>query len=355
MRFIIIKPFLLAVILLSFLTSCTQINGKSGSSGIDKKDSLLDTSFTSNDDNLDASTQSKYDSIDSAEFRALNLALTNGDTTGKWPAVDVPIPLPGAILPYKRIITYYGNLYSKRMGALGEYAPDEMWSRLEKEVKRWNEVDTVRESIPGIHYIAVVASGEPGKGGKYRNRMPFHQIDSALAIAKMRDAILFLDIQVGLSTLQEELPELEKYLKMPHVHLGIDPEFSMKDGSKPGRRIGSFNASDINYASNYLADIVRENNLPPKVFVVHRFTQGMVKNYKDIKKFPEVQIVMHMDGWGPPELKKGTYRHYIHAEPVEYTGFKIFYKNDIKASPNRLITPEELMEQKPIPMYIQYQ
>ena len=29
-------------------------------------------------------------------------------------------------------------------------------------------------------------------------RMPDHQIDSVLAIAKMRDAIVFLDIQVGL-------------------------------------------------------------------------------------------------------------------------------------------------------------
>ena len=90
---------------------------------------------------------------------------------------------------------------------------------------------------------------------------------------------------------------------MPNVHLGIDPEFSMKDGSKPGKRIGSYNANDINYASEYLADLVKENNLSPKVFVVHRFTQGMVKNYKDIKLRPEVQIVMHMDGWGPPELK----------------------------------------------------
>lgn len=299
--------------------------------------------------------ESLYPAIDSATFRKLNLALANGDTTGKWPAVGVPIPLPGAILPYKRIIAYYGNIYSKKMGALGEYPPAEMWSRLDKEVKKWNEVDSTTEAIPALHYIAVVASGEPGKNGKYRNRMPFHQIDSILAIAKMRDAIVFLDIQVALSTIQEELPQLEEYLKLPHVHLGIDPEFSMKDGSKPGKRIGSFNASDINYVTNYLGELVREHNLPPKVFIVHRFTQAMVKNYKDVKRIPEVQFVMHMDGWGPPELKKGTYRHFIHPEPVEYTGFKIFYKNDIKAAPNRLITPEELMALKPIPVYIQYQ
>ena len=35
-------------------------------------------------------------------------------------------------------------------------------------------------------------------------------------------------------------------------------------------------AADINYASAELARIVREYNLPPKVFVVHRFTRNMV-------------------------------------------------------------------------------
>lgn len=299
--------------------------------------------------------ESLYPAIDSIKFRELNKVLANGDTTGKWPAVGVPIPLPGAILPHKRIIAYYGNIYSKNMGALGEYPPEEMWSRLDKEVKKWNEVDTSIQAIPALHYIAVVASDQPGKSGKYRNRMPFHQVDSVLAIAKMRNALVFLDIQVGQGSLQEELPELEEYLKLPHVHLGIDPEFSMKDGSIPGKKIGSFNASDINYATNYLSQLVKEHNLPPKIFIVHRFTQAMVKNYKDIKRIPEVQFVLHMDGWGPPELKKGTYRHFIHPEPIEYTGFKIFYKNDIKGAPNRLITPEELLALKPIPIYIQYQ
>jgi hypothetical protein len=52
----------------------------------------------------------------------------------------------------------------------------------------------------------------------------------------------------------------------------------MKDGSVPGRRIGTMDAADINYASEYLANLVREHDLPPKVFIVHRFTQNMVTN-----------------------------------------------------------------------------
>jgi hypothetical protein len=164
-----------------------------------------------------------------------------------------------------------------------------------------------------------------------------------------------LDIQVALSTLQQEVPTLEKYLKLPQVHLGIDPEFSMKDGSKPGKKIGNYDAADVNYCVDYLAKLVKDNNLPPKILIVHRFTQGMVKRHKEIKLRPEVQIVMHMDGWGEPILKRSTYKLYIYKEPVQFTGFKLFYKNDLKKAPHTLMTPEELLKLKPQPIYIQYQ
>ena len=76
---------------------------------------------------------------------------------------------------------------------------------------------------------------------------------------------------------------LEPYLKMPQVHLGIDPEFSMKTGKKPGSVIGTMNDSDINFTIKYLSNLAKTNQLPPKILVVHRFTQAMIRNYKNIK------------------------------------------------------------------------
>jgi hypothetical protein len=292
---------------------------------------------------------------DTLAYQQKSLALANGDTTGHWPIKSNIYPLDGAILPFKRIVAYYGNLYSKKMGALGEYAPKEMWERLNAEVAAWENADPTTPVQPAIHYIAVVAQGIPMSDGTYCKRMPESQIDSALAIAKMGNAIVFLDIQVALSNLKNEVPLLEKYLKMPQVHLGIDPEFSMKDGSIPGKKIGSYDAEDINYCSNYLSNLVKEHNLTPKILVVHRFTQGMVKNHKNIKLHPEVQIVMHMDGWGEPVLKRSTYKLYIYKEPVQFTGFKLFYKNDLKKAPHVLMTPQDLLKLKPQPIYIQYQ
>jgi len=294
--------------------------------------------------------------FDTIKYDQKLIELANGDSSGRWPVKHQPYPLQGAILPFKRVVAFYGNLNSKRMGILGQLPPVEMLAKLDDEVKKWEKADPKTPVQPALHYIAVVAQGYSGRNGKYCGRMPDKQIDSVLSIAAMRkNMIVFLDIQVALSNIKDELPRLEKYLKMPFVHLGIDPEFSMKNGHKPGTSIGTYDATDINYCSDYLAKLVKEYNLPPKIFIVHRFTRQMITNSKEIKLHPEVQIVMNMDGWGPPELKKGTYRYFINQEPVQFTGFKLFYTNDLKKGPKRMLTPIELMKLKPLPSYIQYQ
>jgi hypothetical protein len=241
------------------------------------------------------------------------------------------------------------------MGILGELPASQMLLKLDEEVAKWQKADPSTPVQPALHLIAVTAQGKPGKGGKYRLRMSNHVIDTVLARAQKRNALVFLDIQVGHSSLQEELPILEKYFKLPNVHLGIDAEFSMKGSSAPGHRVGTYDAADINHATQFLANIARQNQLPPKLLIVHRFTQRMITNYQDIKLDPYCQIVMHMDGWGSPSLKRSTYNRYIKKEPVQYTGFKLFYKNDVKKKGWRLMKPEEILALNPKPYYIQYQ
>lgn len=292
--------------------------------------------------------------IDTAKYNAIMLQLANNDTTGLWP-VKTPYPLAGAVLPFNRIVAFYGNLYSKKMGILGEIPKNDMLKKLKEEVAYWQSADSSLPVIPALHYVAVTAQGAPGKDGKHRMRMPSHQIDTIVNWANEISALVFLDIQVGHSTVRDEVPPLEKYLQMPQVHLGIDPEFSMKGGHVPGKKIGTFGAEDVNIAIDDLAAIVKKYNLPPKILVVHRFTQGMLTNYKEIKKVPEVQVVIDMDGWGDKILKRSTYLRYIYREPVEFTGFKLFYKNDTKTGTNQLYTPQELLKFTPKPIYIQYQ
>lgn len=271
-----------------------------------------------------------------------------------WPVATPPL-LPGSILPQKRIVAYYGNPLSKKMGALGEFPKEEMIQHLKGEVAKWQAADPATPVQPALHLIAVVAQGAPGKDGKYRMIMPDKIVNQVYGWAKEAGAVMFIDIQTGHDDIRSLLPRFEWILKNPDVHLGIDPEFNLiKSKKKPGKKIGTYDASEINYASAYLQNLVKKNNLPPKVFTVHRFTRNGVTNFKNIVLHPEVQIVMHMDGWGAPWLKRDSYKDYIVAEPVQYTGFKLFYHNDTKKG-DPLLTPEEILKLNPKPLYIQYQ
>ena len=278
------------------------------------------------------------------------------ETKKRWARAQTAVERrPGAILPGCRILAYYGNPLSKRMGALGEFPVDEMLRRLDAEVVRWQKADTTVKVVPALHLIAVVAQGSAGRDGKWRMRMPDTLIEKVSSWAARKDALLFLDIQVGLSTIQAELPRLDKYLERPNVHLGIDPEFSMKDGTPPGKKIGSYDAKDINWTIAHLDSIVSAKGLPPKVLVVHRFTRNMVKNAPQIRPTPNVQFVLHMDGWGGKTLKEDSYRHWVVNEPVQFTGFKLFYFNDQRIKGTRVMTADEVIALEPKPLYIQYQ
>lgn len=271
-----------------------------------------------------------------------------------WP-VNCPKPLPRSILPRKRIVAYYGNPLSKRMGALGEFQKDDMLQRLKREAAKWETADPSTPVQPALHLIAVVAQGMPGKAGKYRMIMPDTIINQVYGWAKEANTILFIDIQTGHEDIRTILPRFEWILKNPDVHLGIDPEFNLvKSRAKPGTKIGTYDASDVNYVSGYLKDLVKKYNLPPKVLTVHRFTRNGVTNYRSIALRPEVQIVMNMDGWGAPWLKRDSYKDYVVSEPVQYTGFKLFYHNDTKKK-DPLLTPKDVLKLNPKPIYIQYQ
>ena len=339
------KFTILTYALLLFVAYC----GKSSNKVLIVTRSNHELSATNTGNNNDTSI------VDTSLYKQKLLQMVHGKPSAKWP-VQTPLPLKGALLPFNRIVAYYGNLYSAGMGILGALPEREMLDRLQKEAENWNRADTSTPIIPALHYIAVTAQSDPGPGNSYRLRMPFQQIDRILEIAQKINALVFLDIQVGHSTLEQEIPALKKYLLLPHVHLGIDPEYSMKFGQVPCSAIGTFDASDINYASAYLAQLVRDHKIPPKILIVHRFTKGMVTNYKMVKTRAEVQIVMNMDGFGYPAKKINTYKYWIAGEPIHFTGFKVFYKNDVpdKKWPS-IMQPAQILDLHPQPVYIQYQ
>jgi hypothetical protein len=107
------------LLLAGFLFSC---NNNSTVKNANDSTQTADGSKTSQA----ANTGQQKPTLDTARYHQLMAYLANGDTSGRWPVKNAPLPLPGAILPFNRVVAYYGNLYSNRMGALGKWPKKEM-------------------------------------------------------------------------------------------------------------------------------------------------------------------------------------------------------------------------------------
>src|SRR5690606_10671628 len=140
--------------------------------------------------------------------------------------------------------------------------------------------------------------------------------------------LLFLDLQIGHSTIRDQIALVWHWLQYPHVHVAIDPEYATGPSHAPGTVIGGVDGNHVNIAIEMLSELVLQNNLPPKVLVVHQFETDMIFNKEVIKPLPGVDFVLHMDGWGGVEAKVGNYHHFVQGQLIQYGGFKIFYRQD---------------------------
>lgn len=261
----------------------------------------------------------------------------------------------GAVLPASRVVAFYGNPLSTRLGILGALPPERMLARLDRIVEEWSAADPGTPVRAALEPIVVQAASAPGPERLHRVRMSDAVIGKVVDWAATRNALVVLDVQQGRSSVQDELPRLVQWLKRPEVHLALDPEWAMAPNQVPGKVIGTLDASDINYAVDLLADLVDRYDLPPKILVVHRFTEGMVTHVDEIRTDdPRVQVVLLMDGWGPATLKRSTYRSVVAPAEIPFTGFKLFFTNDTRAG-SRLMTPEQVLRLTPPPFFIQYQ
>lgn len=254
-----------------------------------------------------------------------------------------------SIFAGQRVLTYYGNPLSSQMGVLGEADPQTVVEWLRGEATNYQKVDGVPVR-PALHLIVTVAQGWPTDDGKYRLRMSPSLIREWVDIAAANDLLIFLDVQPGLSNVKEEVDAIRLWLTQPHVHLAVDPEFTMPNGKVPGTVIGTLDAAQINEASKILDNTVAQYNLPRKALVVYQFTPNMLTNKQNIVKRQNVDVVTVMDGFGSPELKQSHYTWYVADELIQFAGIKLFYRHD-----KPLMTPAEVLALRPKPNLIIYQ
>lgn len=198
--------------------------------------------------------------------------------------------------------------------------------------------------------IATVAQRDPGPDGNYISEPSVEIIEEYVELAEQHDALLMLDVQLGGKSVMEEVEQLEPYLKEPHVHLAIDTEYSVGDGEVPGIDLGTVDGAEIQEAVEYMDQLAVENNLPDKIVLVHQFTNSVVTNKQEINPTENVQVSLNFDGFGDSSVKIHGYNQLVRNEPIQYSGFKLFYQDD-----EPLLTPEEVLELDPAPAIINYQ
>jgi hypothetical protein len=304
---------------------------------------------------------------DGSDEGSLITASTPGDSQptathsdGAALASPTAIATPGAgvgagvveepLLSEYRIVAYYGHPNDENMGILGQFSMQGLLGQLLDEAAAYERADASRPVMPAFEIVYSVAQSDPGPDGKYILHTDDATMGEYIAFTQENNILLVIDIQLGKATIQEELAQIGDYLKEPNVHLAIDPEFAWGPEQIPGVDFGSVDAKDINYAQDELARVATENNLPPKLLIVHRFTDGMVTNINRVKAVEEVQFVLDFDGFGDPLNKEQGYQLYVRDSDVPFGGIKLFYDQD-----QPLMQPAEVVELDPPPDFVMYQ
>lgn len=267
------------------------------------------------------------------------------------PTTAPPVAVTGEyLLPTYRILSYYGFPGEVNMGVLGEYDMPTLLERLKTQAAEYEAVDD-RPYKLAFEVIASVAQQYEGEDGDHLAYIGADQVQEYIDFTAANDMLLILDVQFGRRTVQQEVEAMTPYLKYPHVHLALDPEFAVDEGEVPGTVIGSIDAADVLYAQQALAQISAENDLPPKLLIVHQFTESSISNRETITQIPGVQFVLEVDGFGAPDEKRATYALLTGGEAFEFHGFKLWYNGQ----DDPIMTPEEVLALDPQPDLIIYQ
>ena len=255
-----------------------------------------------------------------------------------------------SLFPGSRVLLYYGFPTNENMGILGEFEPSQVLELLEAEAGNYRAADPDRPVKVGFEMIASVAQASPGEDGKYIADASRALLDQYTQFTAENDILLFFDVQMGFREPKDDYEGLEEWLAEPHVHLAIDPEFHMRGDEVPGVHIGQVTAGEVTEAQNWLAGLAATYNVPPKTLIVHQFHHTMIEDKDQIQPVDGVDLMIVMDGFGPPDQKEETYTVVNTQQPIEYNGIKLFYGQDVP-----LMTTEEVLALDPSPDLIIYQ
>ncbi|MFW2383858.1 MAG: hypothetical protein ACN4GZ_19055 [Acidimicrobiales bacterium] len=257
------------------------------------------------------------------------------------------------VFPDRRIIAYYGNPLTFRLGILGETDPERAVERVTERAALYN-AEGLPPALPGFEIIATVASNRAGDDDNYSNEMDIETIRPWIDAARANDVSVILDLQPGRTDFVTQAKLYEEFLRLPNVGLALDPEWRLKPDQRHLRQIGTVGADEINAVIDYLTTLVHEETLPQKVLILHQFQERMLPDRELVKTPSEIAVVVHVDGQGSLGSKYGTWAAMLDAptnpEQQLWWAWKNFIDEDFPTA-----TPGQVNAVEPLPVIVTYQ
>ncbi|APT88976.1 hypothetical protein CFRA_06600 [Corynebacterium frankenforstense DSM 45800] len=263
--------------------------------------------------------------------------------------------LPGGghlVFPGRRMVALYGHPSGGDLGVMGERPPQESVDYVRGIVDQYQAIDEDEPVIPTFEIIATVASEFPGEDGDYSNEATIEELTPWVDAITDAGGYAVLDLQPGRGNFLDQAKRYEELLKRPNVGLALDPEWHMGPDELPAQRVGSVEAHEVDEVSEWLAQLVRDNNLPQKAFVVHQFQVQMLRDREQINTdHAELSYVLHADGHGVPEQKFDTWNVLRQGlDPVWNMAWKNFFDED-----QPMFDAQQTFAVEPRPWFISYQ
>lgn len=257
--------------------------------------------------------------------------------------------IPDGAIAQQTIVAFYGSPLTPDMGILGEGSPAVMAQDLRRYAAEIDAHNGAGSVLPAFHLLYATVQDAPMADGSHLQRLDDATVRQFIDLARENGFAVILDVQLGRSSPLAEARRIERYLSEPDVFLALDPEWALAAGEAPGDRVGSVDGVEVDAVSAYLAEIVRAHALPPKILVVHQFTEAMVANRASIQRRKEVEVVISADGIGSVEMKRIQYERLIGSQDVARGGIKMFLSAD-----DAVMGPADLFAINPKPSFILY-
>ncbi|GAA4413685.1 hypothetical protein GCM10023168_36640 [Fodinibacter luteus] len=260
----------------------------------------------------------------------------------------------GGVLPFpeRRMVALYGHPETASLGMLGEQSPAESVRRAKALADEYAAL-TDTPVVPAFEIIATVASVSAQRDRSYSRRTPVETLLPLVEAAEEAGVYVVLDLQPGRTDFLTQARHYEELLRRPWVGLALDPEWRLKPNQKHLAQIGSVGVDEVNRVGAWLAALVREHDLPPKVLTLHQFRRSMIRGRERLDtSLDEVQWLVHADGQGDQGAKQATWAALRRDLPEGvWLGWKNFEDEDAP-----MLTPQQTMAQvSPTPWFVSYQ